>query len=155
LEDRRETLVAGSAEQTFAEIRSIGGSKGYWGAGYLWQVRGWIDQAIGGPGLRRGRRHPTDLHYGEAVDFWRVTKLVKNERLALRAEMKLPGEAELDFQLDEQSPHTTKVVMTARFRPRGLLGLAYWYAVLPLHGLVFPVMLRGIAKDVQTSSQKG
>ena len=149
--DRRETLVEGSAKETFAEIRSIGGAKGYWGASYLWHIRGWMDQAIGGPGLRRGRRHPSDLHYGEAVDFWRVTKLVPNGRLTLRAEMKLPGQAELDFQLEELSPNETKVVMTARFRPQGLLGLAYWYAVLPLHGLVFPVMLRGIAKNVQAS----
>lgn len=148
--DRREIFAEGSAEQTFAEIRSIGGSKGYWGDGYLWRIRGWMDQAVGGPGLRRGRRHPLDLHYGEPVDFWRVTKLVENERLTLRAEMKLPGVAELDFQLEEESDDKTKTVMTARFRPRGLLGLAYWYAVLPLHGLVFPVMLKGIARNVQS-----
>ncbi len=150
--DRREVTVSGSVEKTFAEIRSIGGSKGYWGAGYLWHIRGWMDQAVGGPGLRRGRRHQRDLHYGEAVDFWRVTKLVPNQRLTLRAEMKLPGEAELDFEVNAQSPQSTKVVMTARFRPRGLMGLAYWYAVLPLHGLVFPVMLRGIAKNVELPS---
>lgn len=152
--DRRQTVVYGSPEAVFAEIRSIGGRKGYWGAGYLWQIRGWMDQAIGGPGLRRGRRHPTDLHFGEAVDFWRVTKLIPNKRLRLRAEMKLPGEAELDFELTEQSPKSTDVVMTARFRPRGLLGLAYWYAVLPLHGFVFPVMLRGIAKNVQSAASE-
>jgi uncharacterized protein YbjT (DUF2867 family) len=150
--DRREKLVQGSVESLFAEIRSIGGSRGYWGAGYLWHIRGWMDQAIGGPGLRRGRRHPRELQFGEAVDFWRVTKLVENERLTLRAEMKLPGEAELDFLVSKQSSETTKVVMTARFRPRGLLGLAYWYAVLPLHGLVFPVMLRGIAKNVEAGT---
>ena len=152
--DRRETLVSGSAEQTFAEIRSIGGEHGYWGAGYLWQLRGWMDQAIGGPGLRRGRRHPTDLHFGEVVDFWRVTALTPNQQLKLRAEMKLPGEAELDFRLDEQAHQATRVVMTARFRPKGLLGLAYWYAVLPVHELVFPVMLRGIAKNVESSKTK-
>lgn len=163
--DQREIFTSGSLEETFAEIRSIGGSHGYWGAGYLWQIRGWMDQAIGGPGLRRGRRHPRELHYGEAVDFWRVTKLVDNERLTLRAEMKLPGEAELDFQVSEHNtvtqPHSsttstasdkTKIIMTARFRPRGLLGLAYWYAVLPLHGLVFPVMLRGISKAVKSNA---
>jgi uncharacterized protein YbjT (DUF2867 family) len=150
--DRREIIVQGSVEQTFAEVQSIGGSKGYWGAGYLWRVRGWMDQVVGGPGLRRGRRHPRDLHYGEAVDFWRVTKLVENKQLTLRAEMRLPGVAELDFQLEEAAQDKTKIVMTARFRPRGLLGLAYWYAVLPLHGLVFPVMLKGIAKNVQSDA---
>ena len=146
--DRREIVVDGSVGRTFAEISSIGGAKGYWGAGFLWHVRGWMDQAIGGPGLRRGRRHPNDLHYGEAVDFWRVTRLIPNERLTLRAEMKLPGEAELDFELAPHSSNSTQVVMTARFRPRGVLGLAYWYSVYPLHGFVFPVMLRGIAKNV-------
>lgn len=148
--DQREIVAHASVNETFAEIQSIGGSKGYWGAGFLWRVRGWMDQAIGGPGLRRGRRHPRDLHFGEAVDFWRVTKLIENERLTLRAEMKLPGHAELDFCLNEEAPSQTKVVMTARFRPRGLLGLAYWYAVLPLHGFVFPTMLRGIAKNVES-----
>ncbi len=153
--DQREIIVDGSPEETFAEIRSIGGSKGYWGAGHLWHVRGWMDQAVGGPGLRRGRRHPHELHYGEPVDFWRVTKLIKDQRLTLRAEMKLPGEAELDFQIGEQVTGKTKIVMTARFHPRGLFGLAYWYMVLPLHGLVFPVMLRGIKKNVQATGIPG
>lgn len=150
--DRREEIVEGNASETFAEIRTIGGRKGYWGAGYLWQIRGWMDQAIGGPGLRRGRRHPTDLHFGEAVDFWRVTELIRDKRLRLRAEMKLPGEAELDFELFEADGNQTRVEMTARFRPRGLLGIGYWYAVLPLHGLVFPVMLRGIARNVRAAN---
>jgi uncharacterized protein YbjT (DUF2867 family) len=150
--DRREAVIQGSIERVFAEIRSIGGSKGYWGAGFLWQLRGWMDQAIGGPGLRRGRRHPRELHFGEAVDFWRVTKLIVNERLTLRAEMKLPGEAELDFHVSRQSEEITEVVMTARFRPKGLLGIAYWYAVMPMHGLIFPMMLRGIAKNVESIS---
>ena len=147
--DRRQTVVSGSLETTFAEIRSIGGAHGYWGSGYLWRLRGWMDQLVGGPGLRRGRRHPEELHFGEAVDFWRVTGLTPQKHLKLRAEMRLPGEAELDFQLEEQAANQTKVVMTARFRPRGLLGLAYWYSVLPLHEFVFPVMLRGIARNVE------
>ena len=107
-----------------------------------------MDQLVGGPGLRRGRRHPTDLHFGEAVDFWRVTQLVPDERLRLRAEMRLPGEAELDFQVTDREDDT-HVTMTARFRPRGLLGILYWYAVLPLHGFVFPVMLQGIKSNVE------
>ena len=150
--DHRETVVNGSPKEAFAEIRSIGGAHGYWGAGYLWRLRGWMDQAIGGPGLRRGRRHPTDLHFGEAVDFWRVTALVPDQQLKLRAEMKLPGEAELEFCLREETDDCTKVIMMARFRPKGLLGLAYWYAVLPLHGFVFPVMLRGIARNVESKA---
>ena len=155
LTDRREATVRGTVETTFAEILSIGGANGYWGAGFLWHVRGWMDQVIGGPGLRRGRRHPRELHYGEAVDFWRVTRLIPNQRLTLTAEMKLPGQAELDFQLKPHPAETTQLIMTARFRPRGLLGLAYWYSVYPLHGFVFPVMLRGITKRVESTNPAG
>jgi hypothetical protein len=151
--DRRSICVDAPPEQTFTEICSIGGEKGYWGAGFLWHVRGWMDQLVGGPGLRRGRRHPTELHFGEPVDFWRVTKMQRNRRLRLRAEMWLPGEAELDFQLNEQPPGRTEIEMTARFRPRGLVGLLYWYAVYPLHGFVFPVMLKGIKKNVETAAK--
>ncbi|MEL6110386.1 MAG: SDR family oxidoreductase [Planctomycetota bacterium] len=154
--DRREISISASTDLVFAEILGIGGDKGYWGAGYLWTLRGWMDQAVGGPGLRRGRRHPTELHFGEAVDFWRVTELVPNERLRLRAEMWLPGEAELDFEVggrtdSEERGGCAHVIMTARFRPRGLLGILYWYSVLPLHGFVFPVMLRGIKANVEMS----
>jgi uncharacterized protein YbjT (DUF2867 family) len=147
--DRREIEIAADRPRVFEEIRSIGGDKGYWGAGYLWRLRGWMDQFVGGPGLRRGRRHPVQLHYGEAVDFWRVTAYEEDRRLRLGAEMWLPGEAELDFVVSDAGPNRAHVEMTARFRPRGLLGLIYWYSVLPLHGLVFPVMLRGIKKAVE------
>ncbi|WP_231743833.1 SDR family oxidoreductase [Stieleria neptunia] len=150
--DERSITVDASPEQTFRVIERIGGGHGYWGAGWLWRVRGWMDQLVGGPGLRRGRRHPDDLHFGEAVDFWRVTAHQSNRRLRLRAEMKLPGDAELDFQLTPAENDSTVVTMTARFRPSGLLGLAYWYSVLPLHGLVFPVMLRGIKRDAESNS---
>lgn len=147
--DRRKIHTTASIESAFAEIRSIGGDKGYWGAGYLWHLRGWMDQFVGGPGLRRGRRHPVDLHYGEAVDFWRVTDLEENRTLCLRAEMKLPGEAELEFQLSPCDDGQNQIEMTARFRPRGLLGIAYWYGVLPLHEFVFPVMLKGIKRNIE------
>ncbi|WP_182866910.1 SDR family oxidoreductase [Stieleria mannarensis] len=147
--DERSVVVNATVEQVFAVIEQIGGGHGYWGAGWLWRVRGWMDQLVGGPGLRRGRRHPDELHFGEAVDFWRVTAHQPNQRLRLRAEMKLPGDAELDFQVSSIDDQSTRVTMTARFRPSGLLGLAYWYAVLPLHGLVFPVMLRGIKRDAE------
>ncbi|OYP37720.1 SDR family oxidoreductase [Rhodopirellula sp. MGV] len=152
MQDKREIQVNGSLEATFAEIKSIGGQHGYWGAGPLWSLRGWMDQLVGGPGLRRGRRHPTELHYGEALDFWRVTKLDLNRQLRLRAEMWLPGDAELDFTVRPITSDSTQVEMTARFRPRGLMGLAYWYSVYPLHGFVFPVMLRGIKRAVESRS---
>ncbi len=147
--DQNAIEIESRPEHVFSEILTIGGEKGYWGAGYLWQIRGLLDQAIGGPGLRRGRRHPTQLYFGEPVDFWRVTRLVSNRFLTLRAEMILPGEAELDFELQSVSESRTQLVMTARFRPRGLLGLAYWKAVVPFHGLLFPRMIRGIARSVE------
>lgn len=147
--DERKLIVHATAETTFRVIEKIGGNHGYWGSGWLWRVRGWMDKCVGGPGLRRGRRHPEDLSYGEAVDFWRVTEHRKDQRLRLRAEMKLPGDAELDFGLRSVENNSTEVTMTARFRPSGLLGLAYWYSVYPLHGLVFPVMLRGIKRDAE------
>ena len=104
----------------------------------------------GAPGLRRGRRDADDVGYGEALDFWRVVSLEPARRLALRAEMKLPGEALLEFTIDPDG-HGSRLTQTARFRPRGLAGLAYWYAVLPLHAVVFDGMLRGIARAAQAA----
>ena len=111
-----------------------------------------MDRLVGGPGLRRGRNDPETVGYGDALDFWRVTGLEPNRRLALRAEMKLPGEALLEFKLEFNAAHNaTLLVQTACFLPRGLLGLAYWYAVLPLHGIVFRGMLRGIRRAAEST----
>jgi len=162
--DRRSTDVKASPEAVYCTVSRIGGDQGYYAANWLWRVRGWIDRLVGGPGLRRGRRDPERLSYGEALDFWRVTGVEPNRRLELRAEMKLPGEALLSFEIrsDENDADTCKLTQTARFKPRGLMGLAYWYAVMPLHGLVFDGMLRGIrraaeripgSRDVQQSNK--
>ena len=123
----------------------IGGGHGWYAADGLWRLRGRIDRLVGGPGLRRGRRDPDEVGFGEALDFWRVTGLEKNRRLSLRAEMKLPGEALLEFSLEPEAAGT-RLTQTARFLPRGLAGLAYWYAVLPLHGIVFRGMLDGVRR---------
>lgn len=152
LEDSREIEVNASAAQTFTVISRIGGKYGYWGADWLWWLRGAIDKAVGGPGLRRGRRHPEQITYGEAIDFWRVDGFTDNQYLSLRAEMRLPGDAALQFELEPIDDERTKVVQTARFRPKGLLGIAYWYAVYPLHFFVFPTMLRGIKRDAESAS---
>ena len=152
-EDQRTTTVSAAAGATFASLSRIGGQCGYWGADWLWWLRGLMDKAIGGPGLRRGRRHPDQLNYGEAVDFWRVNGYEQPTWLRLRAEMKLPGEAELEFRVEPIDDNTSNLIQTARFRPRGLLGLAYWYAVLPLHAFVFPRMLRGIRRDAESDRQ--
>ena len=123
-------------------IWSIGGNTGWYYGNWLWKVRGFIDKLIGGVGLRRGRTNPTSLHAGDVLDFWRVLYADKREgRLLLLAEMKLPGEAWLEFKLEHG-----KLVQTATFRPLGLIGRAYWYTVLPLHGFIFKGMLKQITR---------
>jgi len=134
----------------------LGGAHGWYGSRWLWAVRGAIDHLVGGPGFRRGRRDPERLAYGDAVDFWRVSALEPDRRLALRAEMRLPGDAVLEFAIEPgRAAGSSRLVQTARFRPRGLLGLAYWYAVLPLHGVVFRRMLDGIRRAAEADSALG
>ncbi|MDB4544910.1 SDR family oxidoreductase, partial [Akkermansiaceae bacterium] len=121
---------------------SIGGKRGWPSMNWAWKCRGWMDRLVGGAGLRRGRRHPTELNPGDALDFWRVVLADRESdsevaRLILVAEMKMPGEAWLEFEVTG-----TELKQTATFRPKGLLGRAYWYAVLPLHLLLFPRMAR-------------
>lgn len=148
--DPRSIDINASAEHVFEAVCRVGGGHGWYAGDLLWQLRGWMDQLVGGPGLRRGRRHPEKLEYGETLDFWRVLDIEPGRRLLLRAEMKLPGVAELEFRLTPQEgADRTKLTMTARFRPTGLAGLAYWYAVVPLHGLVFGGMLKGIRREAE------
>lgn len=144
--DAREVTIAAPAWAAYRAVCRVGGGNG-WYAVWLWKIRGWLDRAAGGPGLRRGRRHPDSLRYGDALDFWRVVGLEKNRSLSLRAEMRLPGEALLDFRIEAEGDGRCKLVQTALFEPRGLFGLLYWYAVLPFHGLVFRGMLAGIERD--------
>jgi hypothetical protein len=110
-------------------------------------IRGWIDVLFGGPGLRRGRRDGESLSWGEALDFWRVIGIEPGQRLELRAEMKLPGEALLEFRIVPVGEKDCTLYQTATFRPRGLFGLLYWYAILPFHHIVFRGMLRGVRKE--------
>lgn len=118
----------------------IGGETGWYYANFLWKLRGFVDQLFGGVGLRRGRRHESDLQVGDALDFWRVLYANKEEgRLLLFAEMKLPGEAWLEFKMKGE-----QLEQTATFRPKGLAGRLYWYSVLPFHGLIFKNMLKRI-----------
>lgn len=150
--DERSRDVDASPDATFRALSRIGGRYGYWGADWLWWLRGLMDKAIGGPGLRRGRRHPEQLSYGEVVDFWRVNGYEQDHLLRLRAEMKLPGDAELEFRVEQADNGGSRVIQTARFRPKGLLGLAYWYTVVPLHFFVFPRMIDGIKRDAEKST---
>ena len=144
--DEREVAVAAPARDAFRAVCHLGGRRG-WYADWLWKLRGALDRLVGGPGLRRGRRDPDTLRYGDALDFWRVVGLEQDRALSLRAEMRLPGKALLDFRITANGAENCTLRQTALFEPRGLFGLMYWYAVLPLHGIVFKRMLAGIQRD--------
>ncbi|AGW12973.1 SDR family oxidoreductase [Megalodesulfovibrio gigas] len=135
------------AAQVWQHVTSIGGENGWLFGNILWKLRGWLDTLAGGPGLRRGRRHPEQLFIGDAVDFWRVLDVQPNRRLMLLAEMRLPGEALLEFRCTPLDEHRTELVQRSRFLPRGLWGLAYWWATFPLHLLIFKGMLRTIGRQ--------
>lgn len=150
-EDCRMVTVAAPLATVWATLCRVGGTHGWFAARALWWVRGVIDRLLGGPGLRRGRRHGDQLGYGDALDFWRVVGVERPRELRLRAEMRLPGEAELNFFLEPVNGDTTRVTQLARFKPRGLAGLVYWGAVLPFHAVVFRGMLRGLQREAETA----
>jgi hypothetical protein len=139
--DYRKMKVTDS-DKAFRRIWDIGGSNGWYYADWLWGLRGFIDKLFGGVGLRRGRKNQNDIAPGEALDFWRVIVADRTRRrLLLFAEMKVPGEAWLEFRIDSENILHQK----ATFRPLGLWGRLYWYSVLPFHGFIFRGMLRKIA----------
>jgi len=149
-EDRRSTRVDASAARVYQVVCGLGGDRGYFAADWLWRLRGGMDRLVGGPGLRRGRRDPRALAFGDALDFWRVTEATPNRSLQLRAEMKLPGEAVLTFEIEPSDEGgACELVQTARFKPKGLFGLVYWYSVVPLHHIVFNGMLQGIRREAE------
>ncbi len=143
--DSRTQRVDAPAASVFRVIERIGGHTGWYYGDWLWRVRGALDRLVGGIGLRKGRRHPDELQIGDIVDCWRVELFEPNRLLRLVAEMKLAGRAWLEFEV-EGNGATCLVRQTALYDPKGLLGRAYWYVVLPLHNLVFQGMLRGIAE---------
>jgi len=148
--DRRSVDIQADPHHVFAAVCRIGGGNGWYAGDNLWRIRGWMDTLVGGPGLRRGRRNSEKVEFGEALDFWRVVGVERDRSLSLRAEMKLPGEAKLNFEMQPGEGGTgTRLTMTALFRPRGLFGLLYWYTVVPLHGIVFGGMLKGIRKTAE------
>jgi hypothetical protein len=135
--DKRNNVIE-NREICINKIWSIGGETGWYYATWLWKLRGLMDKFVGGVGLRRGRTSLTSINAGDTVDFWRVLYANKKKgRLLLFAEMKLPGEAWLEFKIVED-----KLIQTATFRPLGLAGRLYWYAVLPFHGIIFKGMLK-------------
>jgi len=144
LVDSRATSVAAPAGAAFGTIARIGGDVGWYYADWLWRLRGALDLLVGGAGMRRARRDPDALFPGDPVDFWRVEAVERDRLLRLRAEMKVPGRAWLQFEVVGEGDRSV-VRQTAIFEPRGLAGLVYWYGLYPLHSLIFAGMLRGIA----------
>ena len=135
---RRSKQVCPSRSECLDRIWQIGGETGWYYANLLWRFRGLIDKVFGGVGLRRGRTNKNKLAAGDVVDFWRVLYANKKEgKLLLFAEMKLPGEAWLEFKMDGNT-----LIQTATFRPIGLLGRLYWFSVLPFHSFIFKGMIK-------------
>jgi uncharacterized protein YbjT (DUF2867 family) len=145
--DERTAVIQAPDWAVYRAVCRVGGGNGWYKADWLWRIRGWIDVLAGGPGLRRGRRDPELVAYGEALDFWRVVGVQRNRCLSLRAEMKLPGQALLEFRIEARGGAQCALEQVALFQPLGLAGLAYWYAVLPFHHVVFTGMLRGIERE--------
>lgn len=152
LVDSRTQTVAATAAEAFTPIRRIGGKTGWYYGSWLWRIRGFMDLLVGGVGIRRGRRHDDQLRPGDTVDFWRVEQISDDKFLRLRAEMKVPGRAWLEFEVNEvEGKGETVVRQTAIFDPVGVFGLAYWYALYPVHQFVFAGMLRNICAAVKAS----
>lgn len=148
--DSRSERVSVSVARAFDPIKKIGGGTGwYWGT-FLWKLRGYLDLLMGGVGLRRGRRHPTEITVGEALDFWRVEAFEPNKLLRLKAEMKLPGRAWLQFEV-EHDGEGSLIRQTAIFDPSGIAGLLYWYLLYPVHKMIFSGMLRKIKQQAEST----
>jgi uncharacterized protein YbjT (DUF2867 family) len=148
--EQRQLRVEASPEQVYGEFTRLGGETGWLYANWAWRLRGAFDRLIGGVGLRRGRRDPENLRLGDAVDFYRVEELQPGKLLRLRAEMKLPGEAWMQFKTQpiENSDHTC-LTQTAFFAPKGLFGILYWYILYPIHSIIFSGLIRKIKSLAQ------
>lgn len=150
--DRRERETAAAPAAVASVFASLGGKRGWLYGDALWRLRGMMDLAVGGVGLRRGRRSPTELRLGDAVDFWRVDAYEPGRLLRLRAEMKLPGKAWLQFEVEPEGNGVARFTQTAFFEPRGLFGYLYWYGVAAFHGLIFGNMATRIVRLAETMS---
>jgi uncharacterized protein YbjT (DUF2867 family) len=139
-------VLAAAPEDVWQPIAKIGGNTGWYFGTRLWQLRGWFDRLMGGVGFRGGRRHPTDIRPGDALDFWRVLEVEPAHRLQLLAEMKLPGEAILEFHINKLDEARTELIQRARFLPKGLWGMVYWYLLDPFHRWVYGGMLKAVAQ---------
>ena len=149
-----EQIADAPAELVWDTVRRIGGKRGYYYANSLWVLRGGFDRLIGGVGLRRGRRHPTDLRLGDTLDFWRVVGIDPGKRLTLIAEMKVPGTAVLEFTVEPRGDAQSMLRMDARFHPTGVWGLLYWYSLVPFHNFIFRRMPRNMIKVAERQARR-
>ena len=144
--DRKEADISHiQAQKVYQAFTSIGGENGWFAFDFLWELRGFIDKMIGGVGLKRGRRSQCDLRISDCLDFWKVVDLEENERLLLYAQMKLPGEAWLEFKIKDN-----KLIQSAYFYPKGVFGRLYWYSLVPIHYFIFKNMINSIIKKAST-----
>ncbi|MDG1895165.1 MAG: SDR family oxidoreductase [Fuerstiella sp.] len=150
--DCRTIALNFAPETAFEPIQRIGGKTGWYYGNFLWRIRGFMDLLVGGPGLRRGRRHPVELNVGDTLDCWRVEKIDAPQILRLNAEMRLPGRAWLEFTVTP-SGDGCEITQTAMFDPVGLFGLCYWYSIWPLHQFIFAGMLRRIGEAAMSFDQ--
>ena len=159
LSDVQETTADASVHAVFRTVEGIGGGRGWYTTSLLWSIRGVADKLVGGVGMRRGRRDPDHMWVGDAVDFWRVEAVERDELIRLRAEMKLPGEAWLEWTMvptdpDDRGPRTT-LHQRAIFHPKGVVGRAYWYALVPFHALIFKQLCRRLADAAAQVEHEG
>lgn len=150
IEEHREHIVNAPASIVYDVFTSLGGENGWAVFNWAWQLRGLLDRMVGGSGLRRGRRDPKEIRVGDAVDFWRVEIVDENKHMLLRAEMKVPGRAWLEFKTHPLSENQTTLTQTAYFAPKGLAGMLYWYLLYPFHGLIFSRMIRAVGQQAET-----
>lgn len=141
----RQRVVRASPAAVYAAFSSLGGERGWLAMNWAWKLRGALDRLAGGVGMRRGRRHPVELRAGDAVDFWRVEAAQQDRLLRLRAEMRVPGRAWLEFQVSPLEGDGVLLSQAALFAPKGVLGWLYWYTMYPFHRFIFDAMIREIA----------
>ena len=153
LDDTQTVHTQTPITEVWSAVCGVGGDRGWPAADALWEVRGIADRLLGGPGMRRGRRHPCDLRVGDAVDFFRVEAIVPERLLRLRAEMKVPGAAWLEWTMDPEDGGT-RLVQKARFHPRGVWGRTYWYAMLPFHHLIFQRLATALADGREQEARR-
>jgi hypothetical protein len=143
---QRLRMVEAPPCEVYRVVTGLGCQRGWLAFNWAWQLRGAIDGLIGGIGMRCGRRHPDELIVGDTVDFWRVEALEPNHLLRLYAEMILPGQGWLQFEIERQDDNTCKLIQNAFFIPNGLCGHLYWFALLPIHSVIFSKLIRKIAE---------